>query len=573
MKKAYIFLFFLSIVLSNCSENKKSLTVKRIALGNVKYGGVFRVNETEYFRSLYPQNITEVVGHRITNQIYEGLVTLNQADLSIKPCLAHSWEILDSAKLFVFHLRTDVFFQDDACFENNKGRRFTGKDVAYCLNRLCSPDVSNQGFWLFQDIVKGANFYHDSLSVEGRQNSNVDGIKIINDSTISIALNKPFASFLFRLAMPFTAIFPREAVDRYGADMRENTVGTGPFRLKKVLPDVGVFLVRNENYWGRDSLGNQLPYLDGVKISFIKEEKVEMLEFKKQNIELKYKLPMDMVNEIIDSSGELREGYKQFELQKVRELSSQYYGFLTVDELMKNVHVRRAFNYAIDRDKLVNYTLKGEGVANFYGIVPMGIPGFDHSQLKGYKFDPAQAQKEMALAGFPNGKGFPKITLQINSGGGRNEKVAEAVTTMLRDHLNVDVTIAQSLWAQHTENLESAKYQFWRLAWIADYPDAENFLNLFYGRHVPPKLTEKAYINSFRFKNATYDKLFEEALATEDFVKRSEKYIQLDQILIDEAPVLFLFYTQNKRLLQPYVRNLPANGMEYRNYREVWLDR
>jgi peptide/nickel transport system substrate-binding protein len=240
---------------------------------------------------------------------------------------------------------------------------------------------------------------------------------------------------------------------------------------------------------------------------------------------------------------------------------------------MKNVHVRRAFNYAIDRDKLVNYTLKGEGVANFYGIVPMGIPGFDHSQLKGYKFDPAQAQKEMALAGFPNGKGFPKITLQINSGGGRNEKVAEAVTTMLRDHLNVDVTIAQSLWAQHTENLESAKYQFWRLAWIADYPDAENFLNLFYGRHVPPKLTEKAYINSFRFKNATYDKLFEEALATEDFVKRSEKYIQLDQILIDEAPVLFLFYTQNKRLLQPYVRNLPANGMEYRNYREVWLDR
>jgi peptide/nickel transport system substrate-binding protein len=183
------------------------------------------------------------------------------------------------------------------------------------------------------------------------------------------------------------------------------------------------------------------------------------------------------------------------------------------------------------------------------------------------------AKKEMALAGYPNGKGFPKVTLHINSGGGRNEKVAEAITTMLHDNLNIEIDITQSLWAQHTENLESAKFQFWRLGWVADYPDAENFLNLFYGGHVPKNPTDKAYINSFRYINPEYDRLFEKALATADFEKRSELYLQLDQIIIDDAPVLFIYFNLNRRLLQPYVRNFPANGMEYRLFKSVWFDK
>jgi peptide/nickel transport system substrate-binding protein len=572
--KSIIYFLVLVVFFAACNQNSsKSKSENRRAIGNVKYGGVFRSNETEYFRTLYPQNITEVVGHRITNQIYEGLVSLDQGNLSITPTLATSWDIEDSARLFIFHLRTDVFFHDDACFPKGKGRKVNAYDFEYCFKRLCAPDPSNQGFWLFKDMVKGANFFYDSLTNEQRTTTKLDGVTVINDSTISIALNRPFAGFLFRLAMPFTAVFPKEAVEKYGNDMREHTVGTGPFKLKKVLPDVGVFLVRNEKYWDYDSLGNQLPYLDGVRISFIKEEKVEMLEFKKGNVDMKYRMPTDMIQEILDTSGQLIGEYKKFQLQYVKELSSQYYGFLTVDPVFKNKHVRRAFNYAIDRDKLVKYTVKGEGTPNNFGITPKGIPGFDHSKLKGYDFNTDLAKKEMALAGYPNGKGFPKVTLHINSGGGRNEKVAEAITTMLHDNLNIEIDITQSLWAQHTENLESAKFQFWRLGWVADYPDAENFLNLFYGGHVPKNPTDKAYINSFRYINPEYDRLFEKALATADFEKRSELYLQLDQIIIDDAPVLFIYFNLNRRLLQPYVRNFPANGMEYRLFKSVWFDK
>ncbi|MFN8309882.1 MAG: ABC transporter substrate-binding protein [Chitinophagales bacterium] len=557
--------------LTACNLSSGQHPKARKANGPVKYGGVFHVNETEYFRSLFPQNVTETVGHRITNQLYEGLVVLSQADLSLHPNLATHWEVEDSARLFVFHLRKGVFFHNDPCFKNGKGREMNASDVVYCFEKLCTPDASNQGFWLFKDLVEGASEFYAQHEAGNAQMQHVPGIQQINDSTVSIRLVRPFAGFLFRLAMPFTAIFPKEAVTFYGMDLREHAVGTGPFCIRKIMPDAGVFLVRNENYWGADSFGNKLPYLDAIRWSFIKEEKVEMLEFKKGNLEMKYRLPLDMVTQVVQN-GQLQGEYRKFQLQTVPELSTQYYGLLHTGKLFSNVHLRRAINFAIDREKIVRYTLKGEGVAVKAGIVPEGMPGYNYANVHGFTFDPAQAQKELALAGYKDGKDFPALTLHINSGGGRNEKVAEAITSMLKENLNINVDISQSLWAQHTENSEMGRFDFWRLGWVADYPDPENFLNLCYGKNVPAD-GERAYINSFRYRNPVYDALFEKAMATSDFEARNRLYEQLTQMTIDDAVTLNIFYSLNRRLLQPYVRNFPANGMEQRLFREVWLDK
>ncbi len=558
---------FLFSSCNNDSSGKEKTT--REAKGKVKYGGVFRENETEYFRSLFPQNITEVVGHRITNQVYEGLVTSNQSDLSIEPCLAESWTVNETATEFVFNIRKGVFFHDDECFEGGKGREVNAHDFVYCLQKLCKPSPSNQGFWLFDGVVKGAKEFHNSDKATGEN----FGVKATGDYTLVISLEKPFAGFLHRLAMPFCAVFPKEAFEKYGEGMRDKCVGTGAFIIKKVLTDEGVYLVRNEKYWGKDEFGNQLPYLDGVKFSFIKEEKVEMLEFRKENLEMKYRLPLDAITEILDKDGKLQGDYKKFELQKTTELALAYYGFLHTDKIFSDVHVRRAFCYAIDRAKIVDYTVKGEGVPAFNGIVPIGMAGYNNDAVKGFSFDAAKAREELKLAGFPDGKNLPKITLQINSGGGRNEKVAEAITAMLKENLNVDVVITQLPFAQHLENYEVGKAPFWRAGWIADYPDPENFLNLCYGKHVPEKPTDKAYLNAYRYKNAAYDKLFEEALATTDFEKRNRLYEQLDQIAVDDAVMLPIYYNINRRLIQKYVRNFPVNGMEYRNFKSVWLDK
>jgi oligopeptide transport system substrate-binding protein len=574
MNKVYSLLAVL-VLLSSCGGGAaKKTAAKRDAKGGVKYGGVFRENETEYFRSLYPQNITEVVGHRIVNQVYEGLVKLNQQDLSIEPLIAKSWTVNDSATRFTFTLRKGVYYHNDACFADGKGREVKAQDFVYCFRLMCKPSSSNQGFWLFDGVVEGASAIFKMHEKKEKAADEADfGVKALNDTTLEITLEKPFAALLYRLAMPFCSVFPKEAFDRYGEQMRDKCVGTGPFVVKKVLQDEGVYLNRNEQYWGTDEYGNQLPYLDGIKFSFIKEEKIEMLEFRKQNLEMKYRLPLDAITEILDNSGNLIGEYKKFELQKVTEFSLQYYGFLHTDKIFGNAHVRRAFCYAIDRARIVDYTVKGEGVPAFNGIVPIGMAGFDNAAVKGFTFDVAKAREELKLAGYADGKGFPKTTLQINSGGGRNEKLAEAITAMLKENLNIDVVITQLPFAQHLENYETGKVNFWRAGWQADYPDPENFLNLCYGKHVPASLTEKAYLNAYRYKNPAYDKLFEQALSTTDFEKRNKLYQQLDQMAIDDAVMMPIYYNINRRLIQPYVKNFPANGMEYRIFREVWLDK
>ena len=223
--------------------------------------------------------------------------------------------------------------------------------------------------------------------------------------------------------------------------------------------------------------------------------------------------------------------------------------------------------------KIADYTAKGEGVPCLNGFVPMGMPGYDNAQVKGYTFDVKKAQEYLAKAGYPNGKGFPKVTLEINSGGGRNEKVAESIQKMLTENLHIDVEISQVVWAQHTNNVETGKTNFWRFAWIADYPDPGNFLNLFYGKNVPKSFEIASYMNPTRYVNPQYDELYEKALATTNLEQRNKLYQQLDQMLIDDAPFLPIYNSVNRRLIQPYVKNFYSNGMEYRSFREVWLNK
>ena len=181
------------------------------------------------------------------------------------------------------------------------------------------------------------------------------------------------------------------------------------------------------------------------------------------------------------------------------------------------------------------------------------------------------AKEYFAKAGYPDGKGFPEITLQLNSGGSRNIQVAEAVQSMLMESLNISVKMEVMPFAQHLEAIETGKTMFWRSAWLADYPDPENFLNLLYGPNVPENINEKSYINSVRYQNNEYDAMFEKALSTVDKTERFMYYRLADQIALNDAPYMPICYDEFTRLLQREVRNFPANAMEYRDFTEVFL--
>jgi len=511
------------------------------------------------------------VGHRIANALYEGLVKLDDETLVPMPAIAESWTVSDDAKTYRFKLRNGVYYHDNDCFADGKGRQVTAKDFKYVFDLLCTSDVNNQGFNFFKNRIKGVKDFDASTKAGKPLEGGVPGARIIDDFTFEVELEQPFGSFLQLMAMPFCYAFPQEAVEKYGTDMRLNAVGTGPFKLKAVKEDEAVIMVRNDNYWAKDEFGNQLPYLDGVKYSFVKQDKAALLSFEEGKLEMKYRLPLELTDEVVDRQGNLLGKYKDFVYQDMVTMSVYYYGFQHKGDLFNNKKLRRAFNYAIDRDAIVEYTLKGQGIPANNGIVPPAFPAYKAENIKGYKFDPAKARKLLAEAGYPNGEGFPKLVHNINSGGGRNEQVAEATQKMLKENLNIDVEIIKMPFAQHLENLETGKSQFWRAGWVADYPDPENFLNLLYGEHIPPKMSDKSYINSMRYASPDYDAAFTKALATVDDNERNNLYRQADQIAMDDACIIPLFYYKDIRLVQPYVRNFPQNGMEYRDMSEVWL--
>jgi peptide/nickel transport system substrate-binding protein len=576
MKKIF-YLFAVLLFISACGDSSRPEKGLKPLPGGKYAGEILRLNEVEDFRNLYPFDITDLISRNIANQIYEGLVKLSQKDLSVVPALAESWTKNEDATVWTFKIRRGVKFHDDECFEGGKGREVTAQDFKWCFDLLCTASPHNQMYSLtFKGRVKGADEYYQSTLDKKPLKEGVSGVKVINEHTLEITLTNPFSGFLNILSMPGCYLFPKEAYEKYGEEgMRVKAIGTGAFILKTIKEEETVILERNPNYWAKDKDGNQLPYLNGVRISFIKEKKQEILEFRKGNLDMLFRIPTENIQDILVELEKAKEN-KPFELQVSPALSIHYYGFHHLKKPFDDKRVRLAFNYAIDRQKIVDYTLKGEGIPANYGIVPFDSSfikkGFDFNSLHGYTYDPDKAKKLLAEAGFPNGKNFPHVTLQINPGGGdRNVLVAQVIQSMLKENLNINVSIEMLPFSQSMDKIESGQTSFWRSGWVADYPDPETFLTLFYSTHIPSNPNERSYVNTTRFKNARYDSLFSAALREIDDNKRFRLYLMAEQVEIDEGAIMPIFYDESYRLVQTNVRNFDVNAMEYRDLSAVYF--
>jgi len=551
----------LALLFVTCSTPEK--TRDREGAGGKHYGGVFNANETEELRGLFPLSLEQAAAHRIAAQVYEGLVRFDQSDLSLKPSLAASWTTDPSGTVYTFTLQKGVRFHDDTCFTDGTGREFTSQDVIDSFTALCSFSEMNQMFWLFQDRIVGANAQY-SATAKGEAATGVKGIEALDPYTVRITLTSPWSSFLQVLAHQGCWIFPKELVDHHGSEALWHPVGTGPFKLKSLTKGEAFVLERNPSYWGKDELGNTYPFLDAIRYTFIKDKNQELDEFAKGHLSVIYELPVERTDFLKTSTG--------FQVQTIPGLTVQFYGFNMRQPPFDDIRVRKAFSMAIDRQVIVDSVLNGLAVAATHGVVAPGFDAYPYEKVPPTMYDPEAARKLLAEAGHPGGKDLPTAYLQVNNDGFGYVRVAGIVQSMLERNLGVRVITSVLPADQHFERVRMGRAQFWREGWIVDHPDPENFLALFYGKSVPIDTAAPSYLNSTRYRNARFDSLYASALRTADRNERMALLADAEAQLMDDAAVAPLYHERSVRLLQPWVRDLPINGMEYRDLRGVWFD-
>lgn len=509
---------------------------------------VFTYNQVEGLPTLDPAFTKNQATMWVAHQLFNTLVEVD-SNLSIVPSLATRWQISEDRLTYTFYLRPDVFFHDDPLFANGKGRLMAAADVVYSLQRIRDKSTASSGAWIFNNRV-----------------DTIEGFKAIDDTTFQLKLIRPFQPILGILSMQYCSIIAREAVEKYGKDLRSHPIGTGPFVFNFWEEGQALILHKNNKYWEHDDLGNKLPYLDAVKITFLDSRATEFLSFQQGDLSFINDIDPSFKDEVLTKMGELRSDWKnKIVLNKHPYLNTEYLGILVDSQnvLVKNSPlrlkaIRQAINYSIDRKRLMMYMRNSIGTAATAGFVPMGLPSKNAETVKGYEYNPAKARALLKDAGFANGEGLPAIkliTIPIYA------DIGSFIAKQLEEAgIKVQVEVVQkSLLLEQTAK---SKALFYRGSWIADYPDAENYMAMFYSKNpAPPNYT--------RYNNPAFDVLYNKALQETNDSLRYALYRQMDQMVIDDAPVVPIWYDMAIHMVNKNVLNFKPNALNLLELRRV----
>ena len=575
MRKIFGLLAIIATLVWSCNSgnNDGNSSLKRVAKGDKVYGGKLNISQSESLNSIYPANIVDVHTSNIASNVMETLLKFNAKDLSIVNGIAESYSIDVTGTEYTIKLKKGVYFHDNECFEGSKGRELNAADVKYSFTLLCTQDDINRMFAsTFKNRLLGADKYYEA-SLNGKPDFDVEGIEIIDEYTLKLKLIKPFSSFINILAYPSLSIIAKEAVEKYGKNI---TNGTGPFVIpqgQSLNTDSKLILVRNPNYHRQDTLGNQLPFLDSIEVSIIDSKKAELVEFNKGNLHIVNGLPAESIREIVEQQiANFQNRPPKFLLDRSPQMGTEYYEFNLNTEILKDKRIRQAINYAIDRNGIIDKILKGEAYGPAEnGITPPTFRDYDINNISGYTYQLEKAKLLLAEAGYPGGKGFPTLKLELNSGGYKNTSEAFEIQKQLMDNLGINIDLEVVPFAQKIEDERFGRADIFRTAWIADYPSPDNFLFLFFGANVPDDPKAPSYPNVTRFKNEKFDMLYEKGLAASNRKQSYEFLSQAESIMIEEAPIIPLWYNERYRLIKSDVRSYFTNAMNYKDFSGVYL--
>lgn len=502
---------------------------------------VFRYNEPAGILTLDPIYAKDLPHIWACNQLYNSLVSFD-SEMNLVPGVAKSWEISADGLTYRFHLRDDVRFHDDSCFST--GRNVTAKDVVYSFNRVVDKHLNSPGAWIFASVKQDKNGYAFSA---------------IDDSTFQIELSHPFPPFLGILSMTYASIVPHEAIAYYADDFRKHPVGTGPFHFQFWKEGVKLVFRRNPDYFEVDEAGQKLPYLDAVAISFLIDKQVAFLEFVKGKFDFMSGIDARYKDELLTYEGYLRQKYTdRIYLLTEPYLNTEYLSFFIDPNdalgIERSRALRQAVSLCIDRDKMLRYLRNGIGTAATGGMIPIGLPGYDSTA--GYGFDPKRAQQlvnENHLAGHV-------LNLTTTADYADIGKFVQSQVEQIGLQCTMEVMPPATMRSMRA----NGSLGFFRSSWVADYPDAENYLSLFTTQNFSP-----AGPNYSHYTNTQFDDLYLQSLHCTNPEQRAFYYSQMDHLMMQDAPVVVLFYDEILRFVNKRAEGLGSNPINLLDLRTV----
>jgi peptide/nickel transport system substrate-binding protein len=414
----------------------------------------------------------------------------------------------------------------------------------YSFDRLLSNELASPGSWVLQ---------------------NVHHYKAENDSTLVIQLKNPFPAFLGLLSMRYCSVVPKEAVEAYGNTFRRNPVGTGPFQFKFWEENVKLVLRKNPLYFEKDEKGDPLPYLEAVAITFLPDKQSEFLQFTQEKIDMVSGLDNSYKDEIITTTGSLQPKYSEkFKLITTPYLNTEYLGFFLGTETseINSKILRQAVNYGFDREKMVKYLRNGMGFPAVNGFIPKGLAGFDN--IEGYSYQPEKARQLIEQYKTDTGDTSPQISIGTNS---QYLDICEYIQREL-EKLGLDVEIDVVPPSTLRQMKSSGELDIFRASWVADYPDAENYLSLFYSANFTPNGP-----NYTHYKNEIFDSLYVKAQGISNIDDRKILYTKMDSIVIADAPIVPLYYDMAIRFVNKKVNGLGINPQNFLVLKRVKKDK
>ena len=501
---------------------------------------IFHYNEDVSVTTLDPAFVRSQSENWIVSQIFNGLIDLD-AQLQPVPALAKSWEISTDLLTYTFHLRSDVNF----CFVDKQGkvttRKMVASDVAYSLSRIADPATSSPGAWIFV----------------GKIDSQLNRVFIApNDSTFVLKLVSPAASLLGLLSTNFGYVVPKEYARLDKSYLARNPVGTGPFYVRRWEDEIKLVMRKNPHYHEKDTQGVPLPYLDAINVTFVKNKQTAFMQFAAGSYDFFNGLEGSFKDELLTDQAMLKPKYAQKMKAIITPfLNTEYVGCYLGDypgktNWLKDVHLRRALFYAVDKQKLVRFFRNGLGDAGDWGVVPPILNAHEKEAITEANAAWQKALAEYQQSGYAKQTNKPEIVLSTTADYLDMMVYLQETWGRLGVKIKVDIQTGGMLRQLRNEG----KLMLFRGSWIADYPDAENFLACYYAPYLSPMGP-----NYTHFEDAQFDTLYRLIEAGESGQKASlrKQYIQqANQILIDQAPVIPLYYDKSIRLIQPWVQGL-----------------